>query len=89
MAHRKPTITANDLNIIRSALSYAVADRSSFMDAMRGCSDDPAFKRAKASVENFEKLNQKLFGEPTHHTQMVEEDRAAPKVSIFDLTRSD
>lgn len=82
----KPHLTATDMRTIRTAISYAVQERESYMDAIRD-SDPVVYARAAALVKRFETLHDKLFGEPSDHAQQKAQDAAAPTVSIFEIMK--
>jgi hypothetical protein len=81
------TFTKSDLQTISLALHYACQDRDGFADANHR--KGPVAKQAEALIKRMDKLHRKLFNEPTMFTQLREQDRLTPSISIFDIQRTD
>lgn len=73
------TITKKDWKTISLALNYALQEREGFAAAVaNSCHDKVFHERAVSQMESFEKLHQKLFGVPTAHKSLADEDRKCP-----------
>jgi len=77
------------MKVLSRALSYAIEERASFVDATLGCdgSSKNAHDQAKRFIKEFEALHQKLFGRKTQYQQFRDQDAATPTISIQELSQ--
>lgn len=84
LAPDAPTeLTGGDLMTIKQALNYALVERLSYLDAIKGCGMTDVEKRNRKMVKGFNDLHVKLFGCPTDETVRLAADALLETVTIF------